>query len=381
MDESGNFITAKIPEDMFYHQTLVCGKTGSGKTVSLKYLAQYFIEEIGGAVLAVNVKDSDLLKMNDKSNVISESVKKEWETLNEEPHGIDNFMVYYPANSEIIKSKKIDPEYCERITLNVNNIDPESFTGLLQNITDIAAQNLPNIFRYWQEKENEKKNLKFKDFCDYFSNGRYEKYLFKAMNSRNEEIPEIKLASGTYENISRNLNSASDFFDNDDAIELTAEKILQKSKMSVIEVAVNNGPQFGAILLRELLHKIVEIKTRNDSDVPILIIIDEVHTFYNTEAMGNALKDLDTICRTGRSKKMGIVFASQSPSDIPSGLSDVINSKMFFKTESNQIKKLGINISGDEIENLGRGYAVVSIHDLPGVKLIKFPVSFGGVFQ
>ena len=41
---TGNYITARLPEDMFFHQMMVCGKTGSGKTVALKYLAQYFTE-------------------------------------------------------------------------------------------------------------------------------------------------------------------------------------------------------------------------------------------------------------------------------------------------------------------------------------------------
>ena len=55
VDDDLNFITAKLPEEMFFYQMQVCGKTGSGKTVAMKYLAQYFIEKMGGAVLAINV--------------------------------------------------------------------------------------------------------------------------------------------------------------------------------------------------------------------------------------------------------------------------------------------------------------------------------------
>ncbi len=51
---------------MFFHQMMVCGKTGSGKTVALKYLAQYFTETVEGAVLAVNVKDVDFLRIDQR---------------------------------------------------------------------------------------------------------------------------------------------------------------------------------------------------------------------------------------------------------------------------------------------------------------------------
>jgi DNA helicase HerA-like ATPase len=50
------------------------------------------------------------------------------------------------------------------------------------------------------------------------------------------------------------------------------------------------------------------------------------------------LGDLDTICRTGRSKKIGVVFSSQNPQNLPKGLSSVINTKIFFK-QKQQVQK------------------------------------------
>ena len=52
VDDELNYITSKLPEDMFFHQMQICGKTGSGKTVAMKYLAQYFIEKMDGAVIS-----------------------------------------------------------------------------------------------------------------------------------------------------------------------------------------------------------------------------------------------------------------------------------------------------------------------------------------
>ena len=108
-----------------------------------------------------------------------------------------------------------------------------------------------------------------------------------------------------------------------------------------------------------------------------MVIIDEVHQFYNTESSREALGDLDTICRTGRSQKIGVVFASQNPNDLPKGLSSVINTKIFFRSDGVSSQQFGI--SNEEVQSLEPGYALVNIHNLPQLKIIKFPLSLSGV--
>ena len=383
LDENKKLITTKLPEDMFFHQMLVCGKTGRGKTVALKYLAQYFVEQLNGTVLAINVKEADFLKMNKRSLTKNSSLLNEWKMLGEKAHGIDNFIVYHPATENICVSKGIDLDIAKPITLDVKDIDPEALIGLLNRISDIGAQNLPNIFRFWQElrrKEGNGDNFTFSNFATYFSNAENDALHFRTLNSRGDES-DLTLHRGTFENIRRCFDSAIEFFDNDAAECLDETDILVTGKMSVIDVAVRNGSQFGSILLRHLLHKIVNAKDKQISNVPILIIIDEVHQFYNSDASSEALGDLDTICRTGRSKKIGVIFSSQNPSDIPRGLSSVINSKIFFKSDTTLAKSHGILISTAEMESLKKGFAAASIHDLPQAKILKFPLSFAGVFE
>jgi len=382
IDGNNNYINTSLPEDMFFHQTLICGKTGSGKTVAIKYLAQYFIEKLDGAVLAVNVKESDLLRMNKPSETKDKVLLKEWASLKQKAHGVDNFIVYYPAN---IKSynKKVDPGYTKEITLNVIDLDPESLSGLLLNITDLAAQSLPSVFRHCQEDQQKKKNkpeFTFSNFVNYFLSGENSNLEFPTLSIRCEPSVYI-FARGTFENIKRSMSMALDFFDNPGAHYLTEEDILQNGKMSVIDVEVKNGRRFGAILLRELLHKIRNAKNEGRSKIPILIVIDEVHSFYRTDTMEEALGDLDLICREGRSQKMAVIFASQNPSDIPSGLSSVINTKIFFKTDTSLAKSHGVLITPQEMESLKAGFAAVSIHDLPQAKMVKFPLSFSGVLE
>jgi uncharacterized protein len=374
-DDENNLMQAKLPEDMFFHQMLICGKTGSGKTVGTKYLAQYFVEELKGAVLAINVKDVDFLQMDSASKPLNFDVSKEWKSLGISPHKVENFNIYYPANTDIRQTKNINYDVCQKITLNVHEIEPESLTGLLHNISDIGAQNFPNIFRFWQSLRMEN-NSTFTNFVQYFNNAANDKRTFQTMNTRGD-ISEITLHRGTYDSIQRNLDSAVDFFDNKNALNISEKDILQKGTLSVINVTGNKGTKFGSIVLRHLLHKIVDAKSNKRSDIPVLIIIDEVHQFYKDDAAEEALGDLDTICRTGRSQKIGVIFSSQNPNDIPRGLNSVINTKIFFKTDNHIARQFGL--SNDEIESLDKGYAVANIHDLSQLKILKFPLAFAGV--
>jgi len=369
-DEKMLPIMTCLPRSMYFHQIQICGKTGSGKTVASKYFANHFVKELEGAVLAINVKDDDFLRMDQASKIVNPNIKVEWDALGLSPKGINNYTIYYPANTSMDNLPGITRDKCKKITLNVNTIEPEALTGLLRGVTDKGEQNLPSIFRYWKENEREKGNeLKFSNFIKYFRRAENDDRVFKTKNSRGDEASEIKLHSGTYNNILRSIDRASEL-----------KNILSKGKMSVINVASPKGVEFGAILLRHLLHNIVEEKRNRNSDIPVLIIIDEVHQFYNNENSKDTLGDLDTICRTGRSQEIGVIFSSQNPSDIPKGLSSVINSKFFFKSDvSGNIP--GIPFDRNELANLKAGYAAASIHDLNQVKSIKVPMSLCGVFE
>ena len=258
--------------------------------------------------------------------------------------------------------QNVSQEICESITLDVHEIEPESLTGLLQNISEIGAQSFPDIFRYWQQRVMQETDS-FSNFVEYFQRAQTNRQ-FLTLNIRGDESS-IPLHSGTYANILRNLNSAIEFFDNENSVSLDFDDILYPGKLSIINVAGEKGVQFGSILLRHLLKRVVQAKSHLESFVPILVIIDEVHQFYNTEASMDALGDLDTICRTGRSQKIGVIFSSQNENDIPKGLSSVINTKIFFKSDISGRNLFGV--SNEEIQTLKAGYAVANIHDLVSV--------------
>lgn len=376
VDDNKRYLTVNLPEEMFFYQMMVCGKTGSGKTVAMKYLAQYFTEKMGGAVLAINVKEADFLTMDKSSTDINMQIENEWKVIGENARGIQhNYIIYHPANTKVSFSI-VNQSLCEPITLDVDSIEPEALSGILQNISDIGAQSFPDIFRYWRNNVKEVGN-KFIDFVQYFQNQNGINR-FNTLNSRGDEAS-IPMHRGTFDNILRNITAVIEFFDNKNAKPLKWDDILYKGKFSVINVIGEKDKQFGSILLRHLLKQIDNAKSERLSNIPILIIIDEVHQFYNTESSKEALGVLDTICRTGRSKEIGVIFSSQNQEDLPRGISNVVNTKIFFKSDT--IGRNYLGVSNEEIQTLKTGYAVANIHELPQLRILKFPLSFAGVIK
>ena len=382
-DDAGNFMQVKISDEVFFHQTLITGRTGSGKTVAMKYMAQYFLENYangdGGAVLAINVKEEDMLTMDKKSMTKNPDILKEWSDLRLKPHGVETYKIYYPGNKPIKYSNAVSFDKCEGITLKTEHIDPETLTGLIQNISAKGADQLPAIFRYWQKKiRNHGDTLT--EFVRYFGDPEKER-IFTALNALNEEVGDIKIHAGTYQNVLNALTYATEFFDISGAKELNSKDILQEGKLSVIDVTSKKGFGFGSVLLRDLLEKIYdENSNREESErTPILIIIDEVHEFYGSAKSREALQTLDAICRKGRSLKIGIIFASQNPEDMPRGISSVVNSKIFFKSDIGNSRSMGTKISGFDPEALRPGYGIARIHGLGQLRFLKFPMSLAGV--
>ncbi len=380
-DFDGKLVLAKVPDDVFFHQILITGKTGSGKTVAMKYMAQYFtsnfldgFEDQPGAVLAINVKGEDLLRMDKPSTIINEQIKDEWDTIGVSPHGVPAFRIYYPGNSINSYSPQVSKEKCVKITLKTENIDPEALTGLVQNLSVQGADHLPAIFRFWQRR-----TMRLGDtlgtFVDYLS--REGAKDLSAMNVR-EDTYVITLHPGTFGNIIRTLSKNTQYFDIPEANELSAEEILEAGKMSVIDVSDKDGIGFGGVLLRDILEKIYETKSRRDNHVPILIIIDEVHEFYGDARRREALQSLDAITRKGRSLGIGVVFASQNPEDMPKGISSVVNTKIHFRSDSKNIDLKGTEV---EPEALKEGFAITQIYGMSALRFVKFPLSPGGVFD
>lgn len=382
-EDTRNLIYVKIPYDSLYLQTMICGQTGSGKTVAMKYLIEQFLKHEQGAVLAINVKSIDLLTMDQPTTFTDENLEKktkeEWARLELDEQQLENYRILIPRSEQRV-SDQVSRDKVRHITLRTEDLEPNALLGVLQNVTDRAAEALPNIFRYW--KDVDKSDLKtFRNFIVWFGkkveNGR----MFPTMSQIGEES-EIPLHPGTCNSIKRSLENASSYFDNmEDCIAISEEHVMIKGRCSVIDLSSRDTTAFGAILLRHLLSKIYESKAVGGyyADIPVLIVIDEVHQFYRSTASAKALEELNAIARMGRSEKIGVIFASQNPADLPDGLTAIVNTRIFFRSLGTVSRKFGISDASVDLSSLDNGFSLISNISLPQIRLVKFPIPCMGV--
>ena len=364
-----------IPFDVFWHQIQITGKTGSGKTVASKYLANNFINNKVdgihyGCVLAVNVKDIDFLQMNLATTTESTETLQEWSELKITPEGCQNYEIFYNGYKDkkfLLNMGLEDSSILTPITLSAKNIEPNSLLGIIQNLTNLGVEILPDVFRHWQIYDTK---TDFHDFLNSFQN-MMDEGLFLCTDITGKDYSRT-VNQSTATAILQRLRSANAFFENENSKFITAKDILKEGKLSVINVQDNID--FGSIILRFILSEILKEKN-SGNQIPILIIIDEVHSFYNSNSTSATLGDLDTICRIGRSKKIGVIFSTQNVTDLPKGISQVVNSKFEFKSDEQR------NFYSNKIDlsKLKSGYSYAQIHGVPSVNFIKFPVSKNGV--
>lgn len=387
IDNKGNFIYSGIPIDIYWHQIQITGKTGSGKTVASKYLAQHFIENKiqihdsnesrYGAVLAINVKDKDFLTMNKETSVINYDISAEWESLNIKAGRVENFEVcYHATESQNISGYNLAAEITQEIALDVTTLDPKSLFAIVQNLNENQQQYLPDIFRWWLNKNKNRKDIYFDDFLKHFEEKIDSEDKFPVLNESGRDST-TDLHAQTASAIFRKINSASKYFKTrgDDVKSLQASDILKEGKLTVLHVT--SDPDFGAIILRDMLNKIMDAKNRGNN-IPITIIIDEVHQFYKSSNSRQALGDLDTICRVGRSKQIGVIFSTQNEDDLPKGITSVVNTKLYFKNDTLK-NSSSYGVTKREVQSLKAGYGVGLIHGMPELNVFKFPMSKSGV--
>ncbi|MDA7743323.1 DUF853 family protein [Flavobacteriales bacterium] len=387
---SNSPVSIPFPEDFYWYQSQVTGATGSGKTVALKYLATEFAntdflvegELMKGCVVMINVKDQDFLMMDKPSQgKIPDNVQTEWDALDLAPKGHASFQVWCNGYKKDIKRELIENGVTETLiqpkTLRAMDVNPESLLGLVQDLTAQQRVALPDVFRFWQESEkNNNGNATMGDFLDYFQL-RSEEYEgeYDIMNVAGDKST-VKLPGPTRASIHRKLYGVTQFFDSPIAHPVDAEETLKAGKITAVDLV--DSIEFGSVLLNQILIGVLAAKNKNLERPPILFLIDEVHKFYGSDSSKDSLRILDNICRVGRSKKIGIVFASQEPSDIPKGLENVTNSKFYFKSPSHPSGAKDL-ASKSEVANLRPGFCVAQVHNVPSLTCMKFPLSPSGV--
>ncbi len=285
---------------------LIAGATGTGKSVTLKVLAESF-SDMGVPVFLADVK-------GDMSGICCPGVSNDNMTSRIAKFGIENFeyKAYPTAFYDVFGQLGIP------LRTTVSELGP-ILLGRMLGLSDVQRAVMSMVFRIADDQQ-----LLLYDLKD----------LRLLLTYIGDHASEYKLTYGnistaTIGAIQRNLALLSDegaeaFFQEPafDIMDFVKTDINGRGMINVLNATqLFNKPllysTFMLWLLSELYENMPEV---GDLDKPKMVFFfDEAHLLFN-EAPAFLIEKVDQIVRLIRSKGIGIYFISQSPSDIPDSI-------------------------------------------------------------
>lgn len=351
--------------DKLNQHGLIAGATGSGKTVTLKVMAENF-SKLGIPVVLADVK-GDLTSMA-KAGEMNEKLAERLKELE-----IENFeFEKFPVRIWDVFAEKGLP-----LKVSVSEMGPL----LLSRIMDLndAQSGILNIaFRVADEN-----GLLLLDFKDLRAILKFLQENSKEYGAQYGTIPTQSIGV-----IQRRLllleEGGADFFFGEPSIEIT--DLLQRDSNGYGMVNVINAERlinqpavysmFLLYMLSELFENLPEV---GNPDKPKLVFFfDEAHLLF--DSLPKVIEDkIEQVVRLIRSKGVGVFFVTQNPLDIPDKIAAQLGNRVLHQlrafspaelkvinavsTTFRQNEKLNLK---EEITNLRTGEALVSFLDEDG---------------
>ena len=282
---------------------LITGASGSGKTITLKVLAESF-SEAGIPVFLVDVK-GDLAGMAFKGEM-NENVEKRVNNLK-----LDGFeLKSFPTTYYDVYGKNGHP-----IRATVKSIGPRLLSRML-DLTDAQEEILGVVFKIAEDEKLDLIDLNDLDSALGYVNEKRKEYSSKYGLISTQSITSIKRAVLNLQEDGGDLFFGRPAFDIKDFMKYDSDS--GRGFINILDAqSLFKDPTTYTILLLWLLISVYnEMEEVGDLPKPRLIFfIDEAHLIFS-EMKDNFIKQLIQIVKLIRSKGVGLYFVSQSPSDI-----------------------------------------------------------------
>lgn len=341
---------------------LITGATGTGKTVTLKVLAEQF-SDMGVPVFMQDVK-GDLTGFIE-AGAESTRFKERLELI-----GVDHVdFKSYPTTFWDIFGEQGHP-----IRTTISDMGPLMLTKLLK-LNDVQTSVLYTIFKF--ADENGLLLLDFKDFLEIIQ------YI-----SVNKKVlgPEYHSISGaTLGAIQRKLvvleqEGIEHFFGEPalDIKDLMVTDNLGRGMINVLEASkLSSNPNLYSTFLLWLLSELFEeLEEVGDTDKPRLVFFfDEAHLIFKGMS-SYLLEKFEQVVKLIRSKGVGVYFITQNPTDIPDSILGQLGNRIQHALKAYTPKdKKAVRVAAqtfrqneafdteEVITNLGLGEALVSFLD------------------
>ena len=331
----------------------IFGTTGGGKSNSLQVIA----EEASKANRAVLIFDieGEYVSMDEPTDALIPILQD----FGKKPQGMKKLQVYVPAPNS---SRNID---AKKFGIPFADLDLEIFSEVL-GLTPFERVYLFDVARKTREISGTFRAFEVGNVVDVLKK-RIDAQLDKA------SLPEVVAEAhmGLYTKLSLaqragilDAHQAGEIFD-----KIPAEDFCTPGKISVIDVS-ESSDVVRNICIAHLLKEIFNYKTRFIEAPPILIFMEEIHTFLSKakrRTMTATLTMLTEMARKGRKRGIGLGFVSQQPSLVPSELVELCNTRFMHRISSEPNLQVLRNSTGNVpdslwalLPSLGNGEVLIS---------------------
>ena len=348
---------------------LIAGATGTGKTVTLKVIAESF-SELGIPVFLADIK-GDISGMCEPG-VENKHIKRSIDTM-----GIENFnYTSYPVRFFDVYGKLGHP-----VRTTISDMGPELLARLL-GLNDTQSGVLRIIFRIADDKQLLLIDLKdLRSMLQHVGDNAAD-YKLTYGNVSAQSIGAIQRALLTLEDEGGDLFFGEPNLDIRDWFEWAEDG---RGMMNILECQeLFQHPLLYSTFLLWMLSELYEmLPEAGDLDKPkIAFFFDEAHLLFNN-APKALLEKVEQVVRLIRSKGVSVWFITQNPSDIPESVLGQLGSRVqhalraYTPNEQKAIRyaarsfRTNPNFDTERVlQELAVGEALVSVLDIKGVPTI-----------
>lgn len=372
MELNGKIWLAKSDEKVFLEPKManrhgfIAGASGTGKTITLKVLAESF-SQLGVPVFLADIK-GDLAGMC-KAGVHSESMEKRVNKL-----GIEDWRYrVFPT-----RFWDIYGEYGHPVRTTVSEMGPMLLSRLM-DLSDVQSDVLNLVFKIADDKELLLIDIKdLKAMLRYVGENRAE-FSAEYGNMSAQSLGAIQRSLITLED-----EGGAEFF-GEPAIDIRDWMQRDEQGRGYINVLhsvklVQNPTLYATFMLFLMSELFEKLPERGDAEKPEMVFFfDEAHLLFSN-APKVLVQKIEQVVKLIRSKGVGIYFISQSPSDIPDSVLAQLSNRVqhalraYTPSEQKAVKAAAqtfrTNPAFDTqtaIMELGVGEALVSCLDENGV--------------
>ncbi len=174
-------------------------------------------------------------------------------------------------------------------------------------------------------------------------------------------------------------------FDNPDAPHLPCANMLQKGRVSILDLSDTDSTAVNNLVISDLLRRILaaqddkyaeaqklkEAKKGDGKPTPVMVVIEEAHEFLSRDRatkMENLFEQVARIARRGRKRWLGLHFVTQLPQHLPDEVFGLVNNFIIHKiSDPNVVKRLKSTVGNvpesmwERLHSLAPGQALVSL--------------------